>query len=133
MDPFYSPNTFLRWKPKIVQTSDDIVVIYNIPPEKQSNAFCTLNNITFALSDKVTSFGRGTESNFCIKGDMFISSSHAKIRFEDGEFQIIDENSTNGTYINRNPIYKNQYFQLKNGDLIQFGVNTVLEFTCFSI
>jgi len=133
MEPFSSPNTFLRWQPKIVKTSEEMVVVYNIPPRRQSNAFCTLNNITFVLSNKVTSFGRGPENNFCIKGDMYISNTHAKIYFEDGEFIIIDENSTNGTFVNRNPIYKNQPFPLKNGDVIQFGVKTVLEFTYFSV
>jgi pSer/pThr/pTyr-binding forkhead associated (FHA) protein len=126
-----TPETLIRWQPKVVK-ADNIVVIYNIPPDMQSNAFLTICEITFAVSEKVTTIGRNHNNNFAIKGDMYISSFHAKIFHRDKEYYIIDENSTNGTFINRNPIFKGELYQLHKGDLIQLGVNTVIEFNIFS-
>ncbi len=126
-----TPNTLIRWQPKVVKAKD-VIVIYNIPPDMQSNAFLTISDMAFAISDKVTTIGRNHHNNFAIKGDMYISSFHAKIFHRDDEFFIIDENSTNGTFINRNPIFKGELYQLQKNDQIQLGVNTIIEFNRFS-
>lgn len=129
---FNTPNTLIRWQPKVVK-ANNVIVIYNIPPDMQSNAFLTISDMTFAISNKITTIGRNHNNNFCIKGDMYISSFHTKIFHKDDEFFIIDENSTNGTFINRNPIFKGELYQLAKGDQIQLGVNTIIEFTRFSL
>ena len=128
---FRNPNTLVRWQPRVVKTGS-VIVIYSIPPEHQGNGFLTVGDITFALSSKVTYIGRNQSSNFCLRGDMYISNSHAKIFYEDKHYHIIDESSTNGTFLNRNPLYKGQTYPLTDGDEIQFGVNTVTKYTKFS-
>ncbi len=130
---FHSKNTFIRWQPKVFKTDGSIMFIYNIPPEDQSTAFLTISDINLALSKRITNIGRNHNNNFCIRGDMYISNFHAKIICKDNHYYILDEASTNGTFINRNPVFKGKVKELENGDSIQFGVNTVGLFTLFSV
>lgn|GEM_PF-2347901 len=132
-EAFSSKNTLIRWQPKIFKTDGSVMFIYNIPPEDQSSAFLTIADINFALSKKITNIGRNYNNNFCIRGDMYISNFHAKIICRDNHYYILDEASTNGTYLNRNPVFKGRVKEIQNGDIIQFGVNTVAVFTLFSI
>jgi MinD-like ATPase involved in chromosome partitioning or flagellar assembly len=49
-----------------------------------------------------------------------VSSSHAKITSQEGEFYISDTNSSNGTSLNGNPIEPMKPHQLNHKDLIKF-------------
>ncbi|MCD6460447.1 FHA domain-containing protein [bacterium] len=128
---FRNPNTLVRWQPRVVKTGS-VIVIYSIPPDNQGNGFLTVGDITFALSSKITYIGRNQSNNFCLRGDMYISNNHARIFYEDKNYYIIDDSSTNGTFLNRNPLYKGEKYILTDGSEIQFGVNTVTKYTKFS-
>lgn len=50
-----------------------------------------------------------------------ISRIHAKIEMEQGEYYVEDMNSTNGTFLNEEPLEYRQRVQLKERDRISFG------------
>ena len=78
------------------------------------------------MQNKAWSIGR-LETNKCdilLQGQS-ISGVHATLNFLDGKFYIIDNNSTNGTYINRNS-YKSSatiHTEIYPTDIIYFGVS----------
>jgi len=58
--------------------------------------------------------------------DVTVSRRHAEIRREAGEFTIVDSDSLNGTFVNRNRV---DQAPLKNGDEIQIGKFKLVIFT----
>ncbi len=64
-----------------------------------------------------TSIGRGKECDIMIK-DMTVSTLHATITNEGGEFYIQDNESTNGVFVNDIKIKKKN---IKPGDIIRLG------------
>ena len=87
----------------------------------------TLNPvIEVRLADKITNYhikklsttlGRGKDCDLKIE-DLTISSHHASITNEGGEFYIKDNESTNGVFVNDLKIDKGI---IKNGDIIRLG------------
>ncbi len=71
----------------------------------------------FLLEQPVTSAGRHPDSDIYLD-DITVSRRHAEFRRDNGEFQIVDTNSLNGTYVNRKPVAS---AMLANGDEIQIG------------
>ena len=71
----------------------------------------------FPLDQPVTSAGRHPGSDIFLD-DVTVSRRHAEFRRENGEFQVVDVGSLNGTYINRQPV---QSAVLANGDEIHIG------------
>ncbi len=70
--------------------------------------------------------GRSSEAHFQVEDDG-ISRKHAKVvRGPNGNFQVVDLGSTNGTYLNGAKV---QISALADGDKIQIGSNTVLKFS----
>lgn len=55
-----------------------------------------------------------------------ISRLHAKISWQDGDYYLEDLNSTNGTYLNGNPVEYHQKKKLHKGDKIRFGAEEFL-------
>jgi hypothetical protein len=72
---------------------------------------------TFPL-DHYTTIGR-TEDNTIAIDDGFVSGSHAEIVFDQGMWWIQDLNSTNGTFVNNQPVRSR--VRLSDGDILQFG------------
>src|SRR5699024_2224394 len=72
---------------------------------------------TFPM-DHYTTIGR-YDDNTIELDDEFVSGSHAEIFFEDGQWWLQDLNSTNGTYLNSQPV--GNRIRLSNGDIVQFG------------
>lgn len=72
---------------------------------------------TFELPEDRTTVGRVPENLLQIADDS-VSSSHAEITFEDGNFTVRDLGSTNGTFLNDEPIESSV---LNNGDALRFG------------
>lgn len=75
------------------------------------------NPITHDLSDEVITVGRISENSLQIEDDS-ISSRHAKIEVSGGTIKLTDLDSTNGTFVNGQPVTE---VVLKPGDLIRFG------------
>lgn len=70
--------------------------------------------------------GRSTEVN-CQVEDDGVSRKHAKVsQAPNGQFQLVDLGSTNGTYLNG---IKVSVATLQDGDKIQVGSNTVFKFS----
>lgn len=75
------------------------------------------NNLLYSLDGTRLRVGRSQQSDVIIKGDFMVSSSHFLIH--NGE--LLDERSTNGTYLNGVLAEKNKRYPLKVGDQILIG------------
>lgn len=71
----------------------------------------------FLLDQPTTTAGRHPEADIFLD-DVTVSRRHAEFRAKDGQFEVVDVGSLNGTYVNREP--RNTQ-QLTNGDEIQIG------------
>ena len=69
--------------------------------------------------DNNTTIGRGAKSKITIM-DPFLSTIHAQFKKDNSGFSIIDNGSTNGTFVNGEKI-NNEPCALKTGDLIKMG------------
>jgi pSer/pThr/pTyr-binding forkhead associated (FHA) protein len=79
-------------------------------------------------SQGVWILGRGSYAAISIADDR-LSRTHAVIQYADNEgFYIFDLNSTNGTFVNNEPIY--EPVLLKDGDRIRLGSMTFSFFFC---
>jgi two-component system cell cycle response regulator len=90
---------------------DCLVVIYTKEP--------TLLGKRFVLETSPMRVGRGAENQIVLEGDS-VSRKHTHIEQRaNGTWWAVDDNSTNGTYINDDQIVREQ--PLSNGDRIKVG------------
>lgn len=68
--------------------------------------------------DHYTTIGRGMD-NMLVIDDGFVSTSHAELAFDAGDWWLMDLRSTNGTFVNDAPI-RNRTL-VEDGDIVQFG------------
>jgi hypothetical protein len=85
------------------------------PPEGKGRTFELANDLTL---------GRDSRCGIALDDDSFVSSTHARLWFTDGRLWVEDLGSTNGTFINSNPV--TSATPLSVGDRLQVG-RTVLE------
>ena len=71
----------------------------------------------FLLDQPTTTAGRHPEADIFLD-DVTVSRRHAEFRAQDGQFEVVDVGSLNGTYVNREP--RNSQ-ELAVGDEIQIG------------
>lgn len=71
----------------------------------------------FLLDQDTTTAGRHPEADIFLD-DVTVSRRHAEFRRNEGEFEVVDVGSLNGTYVNREP--RNSQ-TLSTGDEIQIG------------
>lgn len=86
----------------------------------------------FTSSEMPYRIGRGGTADFPVKVDLKdpgVSSVHATLQFSNGQYWIIDEGSTNGTFINGDRLKPAQRRLLENGQNIRLGANIEFEFT----
>lgn len=74
----------------------------------------------FVVSGKITRIGRG-ETNDIWMDDIKASRFHAEILLKDGQLEIVDKGSTNGTFINGDRLTPNQPQTLLSNDEIMIG------------
>ncbi len=89
---------------------DCLVVIYTKEP--------TLLGKRFVLDTSPMRVGRGAENQIVLDGDS-VSRRHAHLEQRGGIWFAVDDNSTNGTYVNDEQIAREQ--SLANGDRIKVG------------
>jgi hypothetical protein len=77
----------------------------------------TPNGQTFELSLPETGIGRDAQNEICLDHKS-VSRSHARILYEDGQAVIYDVGSTNGTFVNGQPISRSV---LRSGDVVRIG------------
>ena len=71
--------------------------------------------------EKIITIGRDAVNSIVIQDDPLVSRQHAIIEKEGAGYYIMDRNSTNGTYVNNNPLKKDARHELKPGDVITVG------------
>jgi protease PrsW len=78
---------------------------------------------TFDITDGFLTFGRGEKCNVQFApNERIVSSNHAYIQFLVDGFYLVDNNSTNGSFVNDERVQK---IKLNSGDKIGFGRNGV--------
>src|SRR3954469_6324036 len=78
----------------------------------------SLESQEIELTPDPMTIGRASACNIRI-GDAGVSSKHAKIWCEDGQYFLMDLGSTNGTFVNERDVDREQ---LSDGDVITFGM-----------
>src|SRR2546427_107670 len=78
----------------------------------------SLENQEVELSPDPMTIGRASACNIRI-ADSGVSSKHAKIWCENGQYLLMDLGSTNGTFVNEKDVDREQ---LSDGDVITFGM-----------
>lgn len=90
-----------------------------------SNMNTRLSKVRFKGTDvelkRVIKIGRDAKNDIAITDDQLVSRRHAVIEQEGDELFLLDKDSTNGTYVNNNPVPKGKKIQLKSGDEITVG------------
>ncbi|OHD70982.1 MAG: hypothetical protein A2W19_07615 [Spirochaetes bacterium RBG_16_49_21] len=71
--------------------------------------------------EKIITIGRDAMNSIVISDDPLVSRQHAIIEKEGAGYYVMDKNSTNGTYVNNNPLKKDARHELKPGDVITIG------------
>ena len=71
----------------------------------------------FEIRGECTTIGRAPDQDLVLK-EAFASRRHARIVGQNGGFEVIDENSSHGTYLNGSRIAR---AKLHSGDTLQFG------------
>jgi len=72
----------------------------------------------FPLANPVTTIGRSPECDIFLD-DITVSRAHAEVREEPAGFVLVDDGSTNGTYVNRRVLDGPEI--LADGDEVQVG------------
>src|SRR5271163_4884932 len=73
--------------------------------------------VTHVLKDETITIGR-MSGNTIVINDASVSLAHARITVNNGEFILKDLNSTNGTWVNGQPVKE---ARLRDHDLIRFA------------
>lgn len=85
---------------------------------------CQGQTLCLRQPQSIWTLGRDKNSGIHLV-DSYASRSHAAIYYEEQKFHLIDFNSTNGSYVNGERIFKS--IELKDGDHIRLG-NTSFDF-----
>lgn len=103
------------------------------PPDSDTGSDCVVVIYTpdtamlgkrFPLEHNPTTVGRGADNHIELDGDS-ISRKHARFERREHSWYIVDNGSTNGTYLNEDQIIQDA--ALSNGDRIKVGP-TILKF-----
>ena len=78
------------------------------------------NNKEVDLSRDII-IGRDKECDISFPTDSMVSREHCKIEMIKGTLYLRDLGSTNGTFVNKNPVKKNKSVKLKPGDILAIG------------
>lgn len=100
----------------------------NIP---QASLFRLSNRENIRINKGNFSIGKERRKvDYCISNNNSISRNHAEIVLKNGVFYVVDQKSTNGTYLNDVKLNPLQEMQLKNGDKIRLS-DEEFEFKAF--
>jgi len=79
---------------------------------------------TFEIRGECATIGRAADQDLILK-EAFVSRRHATITLQNGEFELVDQNSSHGTYLNGRRI---DQAKLRSGDALQFGSTNAVSF-----
>ena len=74
----------------------------------------TGNEMAIMLDE--TLLGKSPDCDFCIPDNRAVSRHHASIIMDEGEYYIVDHNSTNATYLNGIKLDPGDEYRLCHGD-----------------
>jgi|GEM_PF-6723865 len=78
----------------------------------------TLESFEIPKGKSSVSIGRAKSNYFCVE-ETDVSASHAKIEIsEQGQYELVDLDSSNGTFVNENKIAR---VKIQSGDIIRFA------------
>lgn len=83
----------------------------------------------FRLPGGTARVGLDASCDICLPGDTYISTCHAEISFRQGQYEVRDLSSTNGTFVNEARVGE---AVLRDNDRLRFGV-TQLVFKSLSL
>lgn len=98
------------------ETNDCLVIIYSSEPG--------LLGKRFVLDKSTARVGRGADNTIVLEGDS-VSRRHCHFERRGADWYVVDDGSTNGTYLNEDQIARESV--LGNGDRIKVGP-TILKF-----
>jgi len=108
-------------------------VVQGPPPEQGTGTDCLVVIYTaepgllgkrFVLDRSPLRVGRGTDNHIVLEGDS-VSRRHAHFEHRTSDWYVVDDGSTNGTYLNEEQVAREN--KLNNGDRIKVGP-TILKF-----
>jgi pSer/pThr/pTyr-binding forkhead associated (FHA) protein len=70
---------------------------------------------------KIIRIGRDKSCDIVIDNDPMVSRNHAVVELEAGKLFLEDKGSTNGTYLNKNPLQPGKRVEVRSGDVILIG------------
>lgn len=131
---------FLKDAQSILPTEDKIISdnieeksSKNTIAEFSKNSECVLTLATIEgetikiPGDKKTILGReGNISSDLFTPDLKVSGKHLIIELDEQKWYILDNKSTNGTYLNGEKLKINQRYSLKKGDIINLSTHFTL-------
>lgn len=80
------------------------------------------NNERVTISKAVFKIGKERRRvDYCISDNSNISRAHADIVFKNGAFYIVDQNATNGTFVNGSSVAAGSEVMLKNNDIVKLA------------
>jgi len=97
---------------KVKRKGDDCLVVIYAPVQSDLGK-------RHVLHKEVTSVGRDRDNDIVLDSDS-VSRRHAKLEHRDGQFYVVDLDSTNGTFVNDEP-EPVSVCQLRRGDQIKIG------------
>jgi pSer/pThr/pTyr-binding forkhead associated (FHA) protein len=71
--------------------------------------------------NRVITIGRDVQNTIVIKDDPLVSRKHALIEQEGEAYYFMDKGSTNGSYLNNNPIPRCERVRINSGDILIVG------------
>ena len=86
------------------------------------NIFLVLNTQLIPVQKSVIEMGRQPDNDLIIS-EPGISRNHAQLRYKDGQFEIHDLNSKNGTFVNGRRV---MHQVVKSGDTVTLGGTPLL-------
>lgn len=106
---------------EVVEISDEFAVDRSQFPESQGIFMVTRGpnqGARYLLDADHLSIGRSPDSEIFLD-DVTVSRNHALLEYDGGDYTISDQNSLNGTYLNRERIER---ASLADGDEVQIGL-----------
>jgi pSer/pThr/pTyr-binding forkhead associated (FHA) protein len=70
---------------------------------------------------RIITIGRDEKSDIAVTDDPLVSRHHALIEKDGEHYYVMDKGSTNGTYVNNNPLPRCERVAIKPGDVITVG------------
>lgn len=108
--------------------ADPYVAVASVPASRLHLESSKAGNVTYAVERSPFTIGRGSANDAVIRVDSSVSSSHASLLFENGGWFIQDLASSNGTFVNRRKLAKNEKAPLPPGASVGLGKTVTLRF-----